>query len=77
MLHTDAPLPCSFDPELWFSRQKADIVAAKKACGRCPYQLRCLEDVKQTEELLGHQLHGVHGGLTPPERRRLTIRKIA
>ena len=79
MLHTDQPRPCSTDPEAWFpdSRDRAAIARAKAACLPCPRRLVCLEDAMQTEEMLGQQLHGIHGGLTPSERKRFKMKRIA
>lgn len=76
MLHTDQPKPCDKGPELWFSSVPLDIIQAKALCKHCPVKLDCLEDALATEEALGMRLTGVHGGLEPHQRTRLTIRKL-
>jgi WhiB family redox-sensing transcriptional regulator len=78
MLHTDEPTPCQTrDPELWFSRKKADVANAKALCLSCPLRLRCLEEALETEALLGQSLHGIHGALTPAERTKTKLKRIA
>lgn len=62
-------LPCETnDPALWFSPVGDDITRAKQLCSSCPRISLCLEECLVTEDLLGTQLVGVHGGLTPAER---------
>lgn len=78
MLHTDEPTACqSQDPELWFSKTPSDIAKAKVFCLSCVQRLRCLEEVLETEALLGQRLHGIHGALTPAERTKTTLKRIA
>lgn len=64
-------LACSTNPELWYSPEPIDIQRAKQLCLACPRIELCLSEVLVTEDLLGHTLIGVHGGLTPAERNRL------
>lgn len=61
-------LPCEQAPEVWFSPDPNDIQRAKRACSSCPRRELCLTECLATEELMGQQLKGVHGGLTPRER---------
>ena len=77
MLHTDVLTPCTADPDLWFSRVGSNIRKAKALCRTCPVQLSCLENALETEEMLGHMLHGIHGALTPQERMKLRIKRHA
>lgn len=72
MLSTDTGhLPCEQQPELWYSPEPENIQRAKQLCLSCARRDVCLSECLVLEELLGHQLVGVHGGLTPPERNRL------
>ena len=78
MLHTDEATPCNtVNPELWFSESPAAIVAAKALCLTCGLRLRCLEEVLETEEMLGMRLRGIHGALTPSERTKTTMKRLA
>ena len=67
----DGHLPCEQDPAAWFSPEPATIQRAKHGCSLCPRREDCLTQALATEELMGHTLTGVHGGLTPAERNRL------
>jgi DNA-directed RNA polymerase specialized sigma24 family protein len=59
------------DPELFFPEPsneplvKAQVAAAKAVCRSCPVRERCLADA------LERLPHGIAGGLTEQERRRL------
>lgn len=53
-------------PELWFPTGREDPTEAKAVCARCPVRDECLEYA-----LRFNVKHGVWGGLTEPERRRL------
>lgn len=64
-------MACAKQPELWYSPEPRDIQRAKQTCLLCPRIELCLAECFLTEELLGQQLVGVHGGLTPAERIRL------
>lgn len=72
----DYDLPCKEDPELFFSNRKKDIARAKAKCQTCKIMLICLERTLETERDLGHQLHGVHAGLTKAERANTTLTRI-
>lgn len=57
------------DPELFFPvgpAARAQIAEAKKICARCPVRRACLVFALATG-----QGHGIWGGLTEDERRRL------
>jgi hypothetical protein len=72
MLSTDTGhLACEQQPELWFSPEPEDIQSAKQLCLPCSRREVCLSECLVLEDLLGQQLVGVHGGLTPAERNRL------
>ncbi len=56
------------DPDLFFP-ERGDLNAtreAKKVCATCPHQAPCLEYA-----LVHHEEHGVWGGTSPRDRRRL------
>ncbi|MFD8034673.1 WhiB family transcriptional regulator [Streptomyces sp. NPDC059717] len=54
------------DPEVFFSEAASLVDYAKSVCGRCPAQTACLE-----QSLADGEEHGVFGGLTARERRKL------
>jgi WhiB family redox-sensing transcriptional regulator len=56
------------DPELWHPEKgRCDqVTAAKAICAGCPVRTECLEYA-----LDQHEMHGIYGGLTAHERRRL------
>ena len=61
----------SADPELFFPLSSmgpslGQLAEAKKVCGRCPVRTECLEFALST-----HQVHGVWGGTSEDERKRL------
>lgn len=72
-------VPCyTMNPEIWFDTSRKGIAQAKSLCGICPRKLPCLEDTVTTERLMGSSIHGVHAGLTPAERRKLsTVKRIS
>lgn len=53
------------DPELWFPERGEDSREAKAVCRTCPARPDCLEHA------LAHEHHGVWGGKTEAERRRI------
>lgn len=77
MLHVDAAKPCDDRPERWFPTTPAGIVTAKALCLSCPLILRCLRETLETEQMLGTTLHGIHGGLTPAERTKTSLKRIS
>ena len=57
---------CVVDPESWFPEVGDYPVVAKKVCSQCPVKPECLDFA------LEHEVqHGVWGGMTDGERRRL------
>jgi len=48
-----AQLPCVSDPELFFSEEAEEILAAKAQCARCPVRLTCLNGALQRREPWG------------------------
>lgn len=54
------------DPDAWYPDKGDNIRAAKELCRRCPVRVPCLElALERTEP------HGLWGGLTPRERRKI------
>jgi WhiB family redox-sensing transcriptional regulator len=68
------------DPDAWFPEQGRDARPAKRICNGdprngvapCPIRARCLEVALARQEP-----HGIYGGMTPSERRRLSGRAVA
>lgn len=54
------------DPEIFHPGEEEDPSAAKEICARCPVREACLEYALAVREK-----HGVWGGLTERERRRV------
>lgn len=54
------------DPDLWFPDKGGSSRAARRLCGSCEVRQDCLD-----EALARDERHGIWGGLTEPERRRL------
>lgn len=54
------------DPDLFFPTRGGDVRAAKKVCAGCEVRAECL-DYALTE----HLTHGIFGGTSERERRRL------
>lgn len=54
------------DPDLFFPDRGELALAAKVVCAACPVREQCL-----AHALIFHEDHGVWGGTTPTERRRL------
>jgi WhiB family redox-sensing transcriptional regulator len=63
----DAP-----DPDLWFPVSDREVALAKAECSACPVKADCLGYALDAG--LGH---GIFGGKTPDERRKLTRRATA
>lgn len=55
------------DPEAFFPAKGGSSAAAKRVCGSCDIQAACLAWALATGER-----HGIWGGLSDTERRRLT-----
>lgn len=54
------------DPELWFPERGASSREAKEVCRGCPVAAVCL-----AYAMANHITHGVWGGLSERERRRI------
>jgi WhiB family redox-sensing transcriptional regulator len=62
------------EPDLFFpisatGAAQTDIAMAKRVCGSCQVRVECLDYALETR-----QAHGIWGGTTEDERRRLTER---
>ncbi|HEY3718404.1 MAG TPA: WhiB family transcriptional regulator [Jatrophihabitantaceae bacterium] len=68
----DLALCSQVDPELWFPEKGDSNRAAKLICGWCEVREQCLAVALATNEE-----HGVWGGLSREERRRLRRRSRA
>lgn len=65
-------LPCTFDPELFFSGRARDKAEAIRLCKTmCPRPAECLAECLEYEHISGETMAGIHGGTTPEERNRL------
>ena len=60
------------DPDLFFPERGANNSKAKRTCFACPVQLQCLEYA-----IVNYEKHGIWGGLSERERRRLRNRVAA
>jgi WhiB family redox-sensing transcriptional regulator len=58
------------DPEIFYPEDDEQADEAKLICGACPVREACLEHA-----LLVREKHGVWGGLTERERRRVIRRR--
>lgn len=71
---SEEELPCSMDPELWYSTDPVEILEAKQWCRKCPLLTTCF-----TYALEAREGFGVWGGATAHERyllrRRLAERR--
>ena len=54
------------DPDIFFPSDGVGVIRAQKICGACPAQAQCLEYA-----LENHIDHGVWGGRSERERRRI------
>ena len=61
-----AGLCAQTDPELFFPEKGGSTRQAKAVCAVCPVRAQCLEHALAHDER-----HGVWGGTSEPERRRL------
>jgi WhiB family redox-sensing transcriptional regulator len=57
------------DPDLFFPQPGADTSYARSICRGCPVRIQCLDYA-----LLSGQKHGIWGGMTESQRRRLRRR---
>jgi WhiB family transcriptional regulator, redox-sensing transcriptional regulator len=71
-LMADRRIPCTDQPDLWFSDRPAEIEQAKALCGTCPVQAECLAAALNRSEpwgVWGGQLFE-HGVVIARKRRR-------
>jgi len=54
------------DTRIFFPERGGDYATAKAICAECPVRQACLEDALETGEL-----HGIRGGRSERERRRM------
>jgi WhiB family redox-sensing transcriptional regulator len=57
------------DPESWFPEKGGSVAYAKRICRRCPVRAECL-----AWALTHDERHGIWGGLSEAERRKLKQR---
>jgi WhiB family redox-sensing transcriptional regulator len=58
------------EPELFFPARGASTREAKAVCAVCPVRAECLEDA-----LEHHEGHGIWGGMSERERRRIRSKR--
>jgi WhiB family redox-sensing transcriptional regulator len=58
-------------PEVFFPSEGVGVEAARRICFECPVRGRCLEYA-----VTNHIHHGVWGGASERERRRITARRL-
>ena len=68
----DSALCAETDPEAFFPEKGGSTRDAKKVCRSCDVRAECLEYALETD-----QKHGIWGGLSERERRRLRRGEIA
>ena len=65
--------PCqTTDPEIWYSDVTTgvhDFRTAKKFCKTCPVRNECLEYA-----IVANEVHGIWGGFTYKERRKIALK---
>jgi len=59
------------DPDLWFTERGASTTPAKKICRECLVREDCLEFA-----LANQEKHGIWGGMSENERRRLRRQRV-
>jgi WhiB family transcriptional regulator, redox-sensing transcriptional regulator len=60
------------DPDAWYPAKGEASRAAKRVCARCPVTAECLDYALAT-----NQTHGIWGGLSVMQRRRLARKDAA
>jgi WhiB family redox-sensing transcriptional regulator len=63
------------DPELFFPKPGQNVASAKRICASCPVRMPCLE-FALTAVSTSVDDHGVYGGTTERERRRLRRQRL-
>lgn len=67
-------LCAQIDSEPFFPDKGGSTSTAKKTCAACPVRTACLEYALAYENA-GHYLHGIWGGVSQMDRRKLRGRK--
>lgn len=68
--------PCGkYGPAMWLSDNEDMQATAIRLCRECPLARRCLDEVVETERLLGEAMKGIHGAKTEAQRRRYLERR--
>jgi WhiB family redox-sensing transcriptional regulator len=65
----DSALCAQTDPDLFFPEKNGSSDPARRICAVCPVRAECLEFA-----LANKEAHGVWGGMSPAERRKLQRR---
>lgn len=76
-LMADHRIPCTEQPDLWFSDRPAEVERAKQLCGTCPVRAECLAAALDRNEpwgVWGGELFE-HGVVIARKRRRGRPRK--
>lgn len=73
MLTHTSPGLCEEDPGMWLSPYPLIQKKAQKLCQSCPRLLPCLNETLEIEGLMGEQLVGIRGALTPAQRLATTL----
>lgn len=60
------------DTDLFYPEKGGSTLYPKRVCAACPVRAQCLDDALERDEP-----HGIWGGLSPAERRRLKRRQAA
>lgn len=70
--------PCGrYGPSMWSKDDEVLNATAIRLCRECPLARRCLDEVLETEKLLGETMKGIHGAKTERQRRRYLERRKA
>ena len=68
----DEALCAQVDPEIFFVEKGGSTAPAKRVCAACAVRAECLQFALETDEM-----HGVWGGMSERERRRLKQQRTA
>jgi len=72
LIWQDQALCAQVDPAIFFLEKGDSAVPAKRVCRKCDVRAECLEYALETD-----QAHGVWGGMTVRDRRRLQRQRAA
>ena len=62
---------------MWLTKDEDMQATAVRLCRECPLARRCLDEVLETENLLGDTMKGIHGAKTEVQRKRYLERRKA